>query len=77
MTYSYIIITDSQENASKIQGMASEFRSLTFLASAANYNDGLNIILKHQPHLLFLEIDPENKESGLSLSLIGELYQYL
>jgi DNA-binding LytR/AlgR family response regulator len=47
------------------------------LASANNYDDGVNLILEHQPHLVFLEIDPSDKKSNLSLSLINELYRYL
>lgn len=77
MSYSYVIINDNQENVLSIQGMADGFQSLQFLASANNYDDGLNIILENQPKLVFLEIDPEEKSSKLSLSLINELYRYL
>jgi DNA-binding LytR/AlgR family response regulator len=47
------------------------------LAAANNYDDGVNLILEHQPHLVFLEIAPSDKKSNLSLSLINELYRYL
>lgn len=77
MNYSYIIIDDDQECVSKTKAIADSFSELTFVASAHNYADGLNLILEHTPQLVFLEIDPANKESNLSLTLINELYRYL
>jgi DNA-binding LytR/AlgR family response regulator len=77
MSYSYIIIDDDQESVLKTKAMADSFSELDFLASANNYEDGLNLILEHIPELVFLEIDPSNKKSNLSLALINELYRYL
>ncbi len=77
MSHTFIIIDDNQEDVSKTQAIAERFRNLSFLASANNYDDGLNLILEHQPHLVFLEIDSSDKKSNLSLSLINELYRYL
>lgn len=57
--------------------MASRFPSLQFKGFASNYDDGLNLILEFKPSVVFLEIDPEEQESGLSLSIINELYRYL
>ncbi|MFV8368970.1 LytR/AlgR family response regulator transcription factor [Flavobacterium sp. LB2R40] len=77
MNYSYIIIDDNPESVLKTKGIADSFSELIFLASANNYSDGLNLILEHTPQLVFLEIDPVNKASNLSLSLINELHRYL
>ena len=44
---------------------------------ADNYEDGIDIVLEHNPDVIFLEIDPLEKESNLSLGLINELYRYL
>ena len=44
---------------------------------ADNYDDGIDIVLEHNPDVIFLEIDPLDKESNLSLGLINELYRYL
>lgn len=57
--------------------MASRFRNLQFAGFAHNYEDGLNLILEFRPKIVFLEIDPEDIESNLSLRLIDELYRYL
>lgn len=77
MNYPYIIIDDDQESVLKTKAIADGFSELVFVASANNYTDGLNLILEHTPKLIFLEIDPANKESNLSLALINELYRYL
>lgn len=77
MNYPYIIIDDNQESVLKTQATAEGFSELIFLASANNYSEGLNLILEHQPKLIFLEIDPADKTSNLSLALINELYRYL
>jgi DNA-binding LytR/AlgR family response regulator len=73
MNYSYIIIDDDQENVLKTKAMADSFSELEFIATATNYQDGL----EHTPQLVFLEIDPTDKKSNLSLALINELYRYL
>jgi len=77
MNYPYIIIDDDQESVLKTQAIADGFSELVFVASANNYADGLNLILEHNPKLIFLEIDPADKTSNLSLALINELYRYL
>jgi DNA-binding LytR/AlgR family response regulator len=73
----YIIIDDNQESIQETKGMASRFPSLQFMGFANNYDDGLNLILEYSPKIVFLEIDPEEPESNLSLKLINELYRYL
>jgi len=77
MSHTYIIIDDNQDDVTKTQAIAERFRNLSFVASANSYDEGVNLILEHQPHLIFLEIDPSDKKSNLSLSLINELYRYL
>ena len=77
INYPYIIIDDDQESVLKTKAIADSFSELDFVASANNYADGLNLILEHTPKLIFLEIDPIDKKSSLSLALINELYRYL
>jgi two-component system LytT family response regulator len=75
--YSYIIIDDDNESILKTKTIAEGFSELTFIASAVNYEEGLNLALEHKPSFIFLEIDPINTLSKLSLSFINELYRYL
>lgn len=77
MKHTYIIIDDDQESVLNTQAIAERFRNLVYIASANTYDDGVNLILEHQPSLVFLEIDPAEKKSNLSLALINELYRYL
>lgn len=77
MRHSFIIIDDESESILKTLSVAARFQNLHFVASASSYEEGLNLILEHQPALVFLEINPLKKESNLSLMLINELYRYL
>ena len=77
INYPYIIIDDDQESVLKTKAIADGFSELVFVASANNYSDGLNLILENSPKLIFLEVDPTDTTSNLSLSFISELYRYL
>lgn len=77
MNYSYVIIDDNQESVMETKAIADGFGELSFIDSATNYEEGLNLILEHNPQLVFLEIDPKDKKSNLSLSIINELHRYL
>ncbi|RED24731.1 LytTR family two component transcriptional regulator [Flavobacterium cutihirudinis] len=75
--YSYIIIDNDAESVLKTRIVTEGFSELTFIASATNYHQGLNLVLEHRPAFIFLEINPEDSQSNLSLAFIGELYRYL
>ena len=75
--YSYIIIDNDAESVLKTRIVAEGFSELTFIASATNYQHGLNLVLEHKPYFVFLEIDSDNSQGNLSLAFIGELYRYL
>lgn len=75
--YSYIIIDNDAESVLKTRIVTEGFSELTFIASATNYHQGLNLVLEHRPAFIFLEINAEDSQSNLSLAFIGELYRYL
>lgn len=77
MKLTYIIIDDDSQSILKTQAVASRFQNLVCVATASNYSDGINLILEHLPKIIFLEIDPSDKESNLSLLIINELHRYL
>jgi len=75
--FTYVIIDDDFNNGLKTKQIADSFQNLTYLASANNYDDAVDCILEHNPNFIFLEIDPSDKESNLSLHIINELHRYL
>ncbi|MFZ0596064.1 MAG: LytTR family transcriptional regulator DNA-binding domain-containing protein [Flavobacterium sp.] len=75
--YSYIIIDDDAESILETKTIANGFSELTFLASATNYQSGLDLVLEYKPAIVFLEIEPEDVSSKLSLELINELHRFL
>ena len=75
--FTFVIIDDNKDNGLKTKAKAESFQNMHFLAMSENYEDGLDVVLEHNPDILFLEIDPQNKESKLSLALINELHRYL
>ena len=77
MKYSYVIIDDDSESSLNTKAVASRFPQLLFSGAAQDYDDALNLILEQKPNIVFLEIDPKNKKSNLSLNLINELHRYL
>lgn len=77
MNFTFVVIDDNQNNAMKTRATAESFHTMRFLGAAANYDDGLDIVLEHNPNIIFLEIDPQDKESKLSLAFINELHRYL
>ncbi len=74
--YSYIIIDDDAESILRTQTTASGFSELAFMASASNFQEGLDLVLEHKPALIFLEIEPKNLSSHLSLAFISELHRF-
>lgn len=75
--FTFVIIDDNQNNALKTKATAESFQNMHFLGMADNYDDGLDIVLEHNPNVIFLEIDPQDKDSKLSLAFINELHRYL
>lgn len=77
MKHSYVIISDDRADIAETKAVAALFPQLSFAGSAMDYDDALNLILEVSPAIIFMEIQPSNKESRLGLNLINELYRYL
>jgi len=75
--FTFVIIDDNPKNRLKTKATAESFQNLNFLAMADNYEDGIDIVLEYHPDIIFLEIDPQEQESKLSLAFINELHRYL
>ncbi|MEM0576264.1 LytR/AlgR family response regulator transcription factor [Flavobacterium polysaccharolyticum] len=77
MSYTYIIIDDSQESALHTKAVAQAFSELEFQGMAFTFEQGLNLVIEKKPHLVFLEIVPSHKKSNLSLAFISEMHRFL
>lgn len=76
MNYTYVIIDNSQESASRTKAIADSFPELDFQGFAITFEEGLNLILEKTPQLVFLEIAPNDRKSRLSLGLISEIHRF-
>jgi response regulator of citrate/malate metabolism len=77
MKYSYIIIDDDPNSVLRTKAIADGFQMLQYLGTAGDYEAALDLILEVNPTIVFLEINPIDSSSRLSLQLISELYRYL
>lgn len=77
MKHSYIIIDDDPNSVLKTKAIADGFQMLQYLGTASDYEAALDLILEVNPTMVFLEINPIDSNSRLSLQLISELYRYL
>ena len=77
MKHKYVILTDDQERLAETKAAMSTFPTFSYVGTASNYEAGLDLILELSPQIVFLEVDPANPESKLSLHLINELHRYL
>ncbi|NUY81348.1 response regulator transcription factor [Flavobacterium sp. MAH-1] len=77
MKHTYVILSDNRDEIAETKAVVSVFPQMSFVGSAQNYEDGLDLILDKMPQVVFLEIQPEKADSKLGLNLISELYRYL
>jgi len=77
MKHSYIIIDDDPNSVLKTKAIADGFRELQYLGAAGDYDTAVDLILELNPAIVFLEINPVDPSTNLSLQLINELHRYL
>lgn len=77
MQYSYLIIDDNEAHVQETLSAFEGFPEYYCVGVAGNKADAVNKILELQPHIVFLEVNPKKKNTGLSLAVITDLYQYL
>lgn len=76
-TISYVVLDDDPQRMQKTAAVAGGFPFMVFLGSAGSAEEALDLVLEVRPDVVFLEIEPEEPENGLSLSLISEWHRYL
>lgn len=74
--FTFVIIDDNQDTVLKTKAIAESFQDFTCVGTATTYEDGMDCVLEKNPSFIFLEVNPEDKDSNLSLGFINELYRY-
>lgn len=74
--FTFVIIDDNPQTVLKTKAIAESFQNFSCVGTATNYEDGMDCVLEKNPAFIFLEVNPENKESNLSMGFINELYRY-
>lgn len=74
--FTFVIIDDNQNTVLKTKAIAESFQNFSCVGTATNYEDGMDCVLEKNPSFIFLEVNPEDKDSNLSLGFINELYRY-
>jgi len=77
MKHDYIVLSDNRHDIAETKAVASVFPQLSFVGSALDFDNGLDLVLEKQPAIVFLEIQPQDPASHFGLSFISELYRYL
>ncbi len=75
-SFTFVIIDDDQNTVLKTKAIAESFQNFSCVGTATTYEDGMDCVLEKNPSLIFLEVNPENASSNLSLGFINELYRY-
>lgn len=73
----YIIIGDCLETTTQIRDLGDDCQELIFVASANEYQKGLDLVLEHNPKIIFLSVACKQKGGQLSLHFINALHKYL
>ncbi len=74
--FTFVIIDDNPDTVLKTKAMAESFQNFSCIGTATNYEEGMDCVLEKHPEFIFLEVNPENKDSHLSFGFINELYRY-
>jgi two-component system, LytTR family, response regulator len=77
MSFTYVIVDNSKEEALQTKGIADDFPELVFLGMANTHLKGIDLVLEKRPQIVFLEIDSTDKKNLLSLAFISELHRFL
>ena len=63
MLNSYFILENDENTINSIRSVFDEFPEFTHQGTTYNYESGMNSILKYAPDVVFINVDPEQKNS--------------
>lgn len=73
----FIIIDNDQYQVLKTKAIAESFQNLTCIGVATTSDQALDVVLEKNPELIFLEINPEDKNADINFGFIDQLHRYL
>lgn len=74
MDYTYAIIDSDATSNLQLQHHLEDYGDFLCIAEARNSNDGLNVILKHLPDLVFVNL---NEKAFEYFNMVTQLHQYV
>ena len=77
MRYPYLIIDDDPKGIEETEKILRNFPEYFLAGKACNDEAALHLILENKPEVIFLEIDPLNKSSNLSLSFLDYIQRFV
>lgn len=77
MTYKYIIIDGDSQSSISLQNHVSTLGDFICSGYKNNSEEGLNLILEHNPDVIFLGTNLVDSSKESNFSLVNELYKYM
>lgn len=75
MGYSYAILDSQVTSCLKLKSCLSEYNDFELRAIVHNHSNGMNMILKHLPDVIFINLS--NNKSAEYFNMLAELHQYI
>ena len=78
LSYRYSIIESENITIKRLENFFNKFQEYSCVGVSQNYDQALDVILKHKPNVVFLNVD-NLSENGclLAFNFVNELYKYI
>lgn len=73
----FIVVDFDQNQILKTKSVAESFQNLTCIGTANAINFALDLVLEKNPELIFLEINPDDKNSDIHFGFIDQLHRFM
>jgi len=77
MRYKYSIIENEKLSIEKLQSSFKEFPDYACIGASGCFDKSLDLILKHAPHVVFINVDHNNGSDLNAFNFVNELYKYV
>jgi DNA-binding LytR/AlgR family response regulator len=73
----FIIVDNDQTSILKTKAIAESFQNLSCVGVANSIDNALDVVLEKNPELIFLEINPDDKNSDIHFGFIDQLHRFM